>query len=74
MKTFTATQLNKSPQDIFDAAKEDGSALIEHSRYRKGVFAIAWNPDVVTMPEAGDITTFTHGNDYECVSTKGGEA
>lgn len=44
MKTFTATELNKSPQDVFDAAKE-GGAIIEHSRYRKGVFAIVWNPD-----------------------------
>ena len=43
MKTFTATQLNKAPQEIFDAAKEDGTALIKHSRYRNGVFAIVWN-------------------------------
>jgi len=45
MKTFTATHLNKLPSDVFEAAKEDGAAVIEHSRYRKGVFAIVWNPD-----------------------------
>ena len=44
MKTFTATQLNKAPQEIFAAAKEDGSVLIEHGRY-DGVFAIVFNPN-----------------------------
>jgi len=45
MKAFTATQLNKAPQEVFDAAKEDGSVLVEHGRYRGGVFAIVWNRD-----------------------------
>lgn len=45
MKTFTATQLNKSPQEVFAAAKEDGKALIEHDRYMGGRFAIVWNKD-----------------------------
>ena len=40
MKTFTATQLNKSPQEIFAAAKEDGDVLIEHDRH-EGVFIIS---------------------------------
>ena len=39
MKTFTATRLNKSAQEVFAAAKEDGAVLIEHDRY-KGSFAI----------------------------------
>ena len=39
MKTFTATQLNKSAQEVFAAAKEDGAVLIDHDRY-KGSFAI----------------------------------
>ena len=43
MKTFTATQLNKSPQEIFRAAKDNGTVLIEHDRY-DGRFAIVWNP------------------------------
>ena len=46
MKTFTATHLNKHAQEVFAAAKEDGSALIEHDRYTGGVFAIVWNPDM----------------------------
>lgn len=51
MKTYTATQLNKSPQEVFDAAKEDGAVVIKHDRYSKGVFAIVWNHD---MPETFD--------------------
>jgi len=35
LKTFTATQLNKSPQEIFAAAK-DGTVMIEHSRHPEG--------------------------------------
>jgi len=42
MKTFTATQLSKSAQEVFAAAKEDGTVLIEHDRYN-GVFALVWN-------------------------------
>jgi hypothetical protein len=42
MKTFTATQLSKKPQEVFAAAKEDGTVLIEHDRY-EGCFAIVWN-------------------------------
>ena len=45
MKTFTATQLNKEPTQVFDEAKEYGSTVIKHDRYRGGVFAIVWNPD-----------------------------
>ena len=33
MKTFTATQLNKKPQEVFAAAKEDGGVYIKHDRY-----------------------------------------
>jgi hypothetical protein len=44
MKTFTATQLNKKPQEVFAAAKEDGTVLIEHGRY-SGRFAIVWNKE-----------------------------
>ena len=47
MKTFSATQLSKSPQAIFAAAKEDGTVLIEHDRYN-GTFAIVWNPNYTT--------------------------
>jgi len=43
MKTFTATQLNKSAQEVFAATKEDGYVLVKHDRYN-GVFAIVWNP------------------------------
>ena len=39
MKTFTATQLNKSPQEVFAAAKEDGKVKIKHDRYQ-GAFII----------------------------------
>jgi len=42
MKTFSATQLNKSAQEVFAAAKEEGTVLIEHDRY-SGVFALVWN-------------------------------
>ena len=45
MKTFTATHLNKHAQEVFDEVKEYGSAVIEHDRYRGGVFAIVWNRD-----------------------------
>ena len=46
MKTFTATHLNKHAKDVFHAAKEDGSVVIEHYGYLGGVFAIVWNPDM----------------------------
>ena len=46
MKTFTATHLNKHAQEVFAAAKDDGSVVIEHSNYYRGVFAIVWNPDM----------------------------
>jgi len=46
MKTFTATHLNKHAQEVFAAAKDDGSVIIEHSNYFGGVFAIVWNPDM----------------------------
>ncbi len=50
MKTFTATQLNKSPQEVFAAVKEDGSVLIEHDRY-SGVFSIVWHPTDATKED-----------------------
>jgi len=46
MKTFTATHLNKHAQEVFDEVKEYESVVIEHDRYRGGVFAIVWNPDM----------------------------
>jgi len=33
VKTFTATQLNKSPQKVFAAIDKDGWANIKHDRY-----------------------------------------
>jgi hypothetical protein len=60
MKTFTATQLNKSPQEIFAAAKEDGTVLIEHSRY-DGVFAIVWNPDFTKEQVIQQMRGFDNG-------------
>lgn len=82
MKTFTATQLNKSPQEIFTAAKEEGTVLIEHDRYN-GVFAIVWNPNYTeeevlqqmqgrtdlkpeTLPKAGNIATDSKGVKWVC--------
>ena len=41
MKTFPATQLNKSPQQVFAAAKEDGAVTIEHDRYSSVKFVIS---------------------------------
>ena len=46
MKTFTATHLNKHAQEVFAAAKDDGSVVIDHSNYYGGAFAIVWNPDI----------------------------
>jgi len=46
MKTFTATHLNKHSKEVFHAAKEDGSVVIEHYGYLGGVFAIVWNADM----------------------------
>lgn len=73
MKTFTATQLNKKPQEVFAAAKEDGTVLIEHDRYQ-GVFAIVWNKEYSEdevlghmLPEIGDKIIRTDGYQYECV-------
>lgn len=40
MKTFTATELNKSPQKVFAAAKEDGIVTIEHDRYEDNFFIV----------------------------------
>lgn len=54
MKTFTATQLNKSAQEVFAAAKDEGTVLIEHDRY-SGVFAIVWNPQYSEAEVLGQI-------------------
>lgn len=35
MKEYTATRLNKSAQEVFAAAKEDGAVEIKHNRYAK---------------------------------------
>ncbi len=43
MKEYTATQLNKSPQEVFDAAKE-GPVVIKHDRYRDVTFIIEAKP------------------------------
>lgn len=51
MKTFPATHLNKHAKEVFAAAKEDGSVVIEHNGYFGGVFAIVWNPDEDKHPE-----------------------
>ena len=83
IKTFTATQLNKSPQEVFAAAKEDGKVKIKHDRYQ-GAFIInhvytvspaitaiskGWTPvDVNTMPHKGDIITGGDGRKYICTA------
>ncbi len=65
MKTFTATQLNKSPQEIFAAAKEDGFVLIIHDRYEKS-FAITHNPyDFSTMVDLLNAMFDAH-EEYGC--------
>ena len=46
MKTFTATQLNKSAQEVFAAAKEEGTVLIEHDRFSGGAFTLEWSKDL----------------------------
>jgi hypothetical protein len=46
MKTFTATQLNKAPQEIFAAAKEDGVVEIKHDRYAGVKFTITAEKEV----------------------------
>ena len=40
MKTFSATQLNKSAQEVFAAVVEDGAVEIVHDRYRNRIFTI----------------------------------
>lgn len=40
MKTYTATQLNKSAQEVFAAVNEDGAVEIKHDRYPGKVFVI----------------------------------
>lgn len=40
MKTYTATQLNKSPQEVFAAAIKDGAVAIEHGRHPGIMFNI----------------------------------
>lgn len=53
MKTFTATQLNKSPQEIFAAAKEDGAIIIKHDRYSGFLFRLCiedeYSPAIVSI-------------------------
>ncbi len=38
MKTFTSTQLNKSPAQVFRAADQEGKVKINHDRYPDKVF------------------------------------
>ena len=44
MKSYTATQFNKSPQEVFAAAKEDGAVEIKHDRFRDVTFTIEAKP------------------------------
>ena len=51
MKTFTATQLNKKPQEVFSAAKKEGSAFIDHDRHSNGFFSIVWHSTEIPTAE-----------------------
>ena len=53
MKTFTATQLNKKPQEVFAAVNEDGCAEIEHSRFPTKKYII-----IGTNAKDGDLRSF----------------
>ena len=53
MKTFTATQLNKKPQEVFAAVKEDGEACIKHDRYADNLFVIKLRPSVAIQKAGG---------------------
>jgi len=41
MKKFTATQLNKSAQEVFAAVNEEGVVEIKHNRYPDKIFVIS---------------------------------
>lgn len=40
MKTFTSTELNKSPAKVFRAADQEGAVEISHDRYPGKVFVL----------------------------------
>ena len=81
MKTFTATQLNKKPQEVFAAVMEDGEARIKHDRYplediilmRRPTKLEHWTPldPAVVLPQVGDVVEGPDGNQYKCVATTG---
>lgn len=62
MKTFPATHLNKHAKEVFAAAREDGSVVIEHNGYFGGVFAIVWNPQRLIEEVQG---LFIHDDDAD---------
>ena len=64
MKTFSATHLNKHAQEVFAAAKDDGSVVIEHSNYFGGVFAIVWNPEIPSFKIVTENNEETNGTHY----------
>ena len=58
MKTFTATQLNKKPQEVFAAAKEDGEVCIRHDRYPDNLFVIKLRPSAAIQKAGGVFNRF----------------
>jgi len=59
MRTFSATQLNKSAQEVFAAVKAEGVVLIEHSRYPNDTF-------VIKRMDINQTVQDSSGNQYVC--------
>jgi len=66
MKEFTATHLNKHAQEVFAAAKDDGSVCIQHDRYEGG-FTMRYQPVIYVL---GESTVESEGDKFERPTAK----
>jgi len=68
MKTFTATQLNKSAQEVFAAVNEDGSVEIKHDRYPGKDFVILRRKNIVAFEFVREMEDYYAGSMLESLN------
>ena len=65
MKTFSATQLNKSAQEVFAAVNEDGAVEIKHDRYPGKDFVILRRKNIVAFEVVREMEDYYAGSMLE---------
>lgn len=66
MKTFTATELNKSPLKIFRAVDQTGAVKINHDRYPDKLFILeSRDRRCLTVEDKDALTEICEGHDSQ---------